>query len=98
MNRQVVGNVPLTNPVVDILLSAPLFIYFSVATGGGPLDLSLAVRCYNNQMPVSCQFNGVMPKLAKSNWLFVKGHSLKSGRLKSNNCVVVTKLGTSTLG
>ena len=47
MTRQVVGNAPLTNPVYDVLLLAPLFIYFSIATGGGPLDLSPAVRCYD---------------------------------------------------
>ena len=39
--RQVVGNAPLTNPVCDVFaIKAPLFIYFSRPTGGGPLDLS----------------------------------------------------------
>ena len=36
MTRQVVGNIPLTNPVYNVLLLAPLFIYFSFTTGGGP--------------------------------------------------------------
>ena len=45
MIRQVVGNAPLTNPVcVVFAIKAPLFIY---PTGGGPLDLSPAVRCYD---------------------------------------------------
>ena len=47
MTRQVVGNAPLTNPVYDVLLLAPLFIYISVTTGGGPLDLSPAVNCHD---------------------------------------------------
>ena len=38
-----------------------------------------------------CQFNSVMLNLAKSNWLFIKGHLSKTGRLNLNNCVVVTK-------
>ena len=53
MTRQVVGNAPLTNPVCDIFtIKAPLFIYFSHPTGGGPLDLSPAVRCYDTDMTI----------------------------------------------
>ena len=37
----------LSNPVCNILLSAPLFTYFSSPSGHGPLDLSPVVRCYN---------------------------------------------------
>ena len=43
---QVVGDGSLTIPVCDVLLLAPLFIYFPHPTGHGPLDLSPAVRCY----------------------------------------------------
>ena len=32
------------------VIKAPLFIYFSRPTGGGPLDLSPAVRCYDTDM------------------------------------------------
>ena len=33
-------------------IKAPLFIYFSRPTGGGPLDLSPAVRCYDTDMTI----------------------------------------------
>ena len=53
MTRQVVGNAPLTNPVCDVfMIKALLFIYFSHPTGGGPLDLSPAVRCYDTDMTI----------------------------------------------
>ena len=53
MTRQVVGNAPLTNPVCDVfVIKAPLFIYFSRPIGGGPLDLSPAVRCYDTDMTI----------------------------------------------
>ena len=45
-----------------------------------------------NRMSVFRQFNGIMLKLAKASWLFVKGQLSKSGQLNLNNRVVVTKI------
>ena len=53
MTRQVVVNAPLTNLFGTVFtIKAPLFIYFSRPTGGGPLDLSPAVRCYDTDMTI----------------------------------------------
>ena len=41
-----------TLSVMVFAIKAPLFIYFSHPTGGGPLDLSPAVRCYDTDMTI----------------------------------------------
>ena len=53
MTRQVVGNAPLTNPVWYGFRDQSTLIYlFFRPTGGGPLDLSPAVRCYDIDMTI----------------------------------------------
>ena len=52
MTRQVVGNAQLTNPVWYGFRDQSTLIYFSHPTGGGPLDLSPAVRCYDTDMTI----------------------------------------------